>query len=248
MLNSIRPPFLIRAKAGLSLTLVTLLSACGGSSNSNDTPVPVPVPVPPPAPVVVEYQVTVSNLTNAQPLSPMALILHQSGEIWQIGQPASLMLETLAESGDNAAVMAAEFVVSAASNEAVLLPGAQAQMTISTTDETATKLSLATMLVNTNDAFTGFNVVDLAGLEVDGAMSFTTGVFDAGTEVNSELPGTIPGPADGGEGMNEARDDVNFVAMHPGIVSHDDGLTQSVLSSDYKFDNPAMIVKVVRTK
>ncbi|MFT5164154.1 MAG: hypothetical protein ACI9FJ_002755 [Alteromonadaceae bacterium] len=239
--------FMLRSSKLLtSLILAGVLSACGGSSNNNDTAMDTPVPPPVPPVVTLEYQVTVSNLTNAQPFSPLALVLHQSGEIWQIGQPASLMLETLAESGDNSGVIGADFVVSSASNDGILLPGAQAQVTISTTDTAAAKLSLAAMLVNTNDGFSGFNSVDLSALEVGGMMRFTTSVYDAGTEGNGEMPGTIPGPADGGEGMNEARDDVDYVAMHPGIVSADDGLTLSVLSGEHKFDNPAMSVKIMR--
>jgi hypothetical protein len=221
------------------LVLTTLLSACGGSNN-NDTP------APPPVVVTVEYQVTVSNLTNAQPFAPLAVILHTTGEIWQIGQPASESLELLAESGDNSGVLGADFVVSSVTNGEVLLPGLQATMTISTTDETATKLSLAAMLVNTNDAFSGLNVVDVAGLAVGTSMMLTTNVFDAGTEVNSELADSIPGPAAGGEGMNAARNDVNFVAMHPGVVTNDDGLIQSVLTGEHKFDNPAMSVTITR--
>lgn len=227
------------------LTLAMVLSACGGSSNNNTSATPTPVPPPPPPPTM-EYQVTVTNLTNAQPLSPLTLVLHQSGEIWQVGQAASVMLETLAESGDNSGVMAADFVLSNATNGEVLLPGLQAQLTISTTDATASKLSLATMLVNTNDAFSGLNAIDLSGLEVGSTIMFKTVVYDAGTEGNSEMPGTIPGPADGGEGMNVARDDVDFVAMHPGVVSGDDGLTASVLTGAHKFDNPAMSVKIMR--
>ncbi|MFT4928228.1 MAG: hypothetical protein ACI8WB_004347 [Phenylobacterium sp.] len=228
----------------LATVLGSVLSACGGSSNNNSMPDPVPPVVVPPA--TMEYQVTVTNLTNGQPLSPVALVLHETGEIWQIGQPASLMLETLAESGDNSGVMGADFVLASQSNGAVLPPGMATDITISTTDAMAMKLSLATMLVNTNDAFTGLNAIDLTTLEVGGMMSFKTGVYDAGTEANSEMANTIPGPADGGEGLNAARDDVDFVAMHPGVVSSDDGLMMSVLTGEHKFDNPAMMVKIMR--
>jgi hypothetical protein len=228
------------------IALVGLLTACDGSSSNNPDPMTDPV-VDDPTPVMeYQYQVTVTNLTNAQPLSPIALVLHETGEIWQIGQSASAVLENLAESGDNSGVMAADFAVSNATNGEVLLPGMNAQVMITTTDMMASKFSLATMLVNTNDAFTGLNAIDLSQLEVGGMMMLHTGVYDAGTEGNTEMPGTIPGPADGGEGMNAARDDVDYVAMHPGVVSADDGLATSVLTGEYKFDNPAMSVKIMR--
>jgi hypothetical protein len=226
--------------------LLGLLTGCGSSSDKTVV-IPDPVVTPDPVPAMeYQYQVTVINLTNAQPLSPVALVLHETGKVWQIGQPASAMLENLAESGDNSGVLAAEFAVSNATNGDVLLPGMQTQIMISTTDMMASKFSLATMLVNTNDAFTGLNAIDLSGLEVGGMMMINPGVYDAGTEGNSEMPGTIPGPADSGEGMNAARDDVDYVAIHPGVVSGDDGLTTSVLTGEHKFDNPAMSVKIMR--
>ena len=46
--------------------------------------------------------------------------------------------------------------------------------------------------------------------------------------------------------MNTARDDVDFVAMHPGVVTADDGLSSSVLTGEHKFDNPALSVKIMR--
>ena len=80
------------------------------------------------------------------------------------------------------------------------------------------------------------------------SLTFTTFAYDAGTEANSEAAGTIPGPADSGEGFNEERDDVNYVAMHPGVVSQHDGLSSSVLSSQHKFDNPLTQVVITRTQ
>jgi hypothetical protein len=230
------------------VALAGLLTACGGGSGiTTADPVPTPTPDPTPTPAMeYQYQVTVTNLTNAQPLSPVALVLHQTGEIWTIGQPASQMLENLAESGDNSGVMDADFVVASGTNGDVLMPGMNAEIMLTTTDMMASHFSVATMLVNTNDAFTGLNAIDLSALEVGDMMMFKTRVYDAGTEGNSEMAGTIPGPADGGEGLNAERDDVDFVAMHPGVVSMDDGLSTSVLTADHKFDNPAMSVKIMR--
>lgn len=223
-----------------SLLLLVAMSACNNSIDGET------VEIDPPQAVERQYQITVANLTNAQPLSPIAVLLHNTGEIWQIGQPASSMLENLAESGDNSDVLAAEFGLSNATNGEVILPGTKSEIVISTSDNNALYLSLATMLVNTNDAFSGLSRIDLSALAIDGMLSYRVTVYDAGTEGNLELAGTIPGPAGGGEGFNASRDDVDYVAMHPGIVSTDDGLTDSVLNNQHKFDNPAMSVKIVR--
>ena len=104
------------------------------------------------------------------------------------------------------------------------------------------------MMVNTNDGFTGLSALDVSSLAVGDSLIRTTVAYDAGTEANTEAAGTIPGPADGGEGFNEARDDVNFVARHPGVVTNEDGLSSSVLSPEHKFDNPLAKVVITSTQ
>lgn len=80
-------------------------------------------------------------------------------------------------------------------------------------------------------------------------MTYSTLAYDAGTEANSESTETVPGPAAGGEAYNPDRDDRNnFVAMHAGIISGDDGLSTSVLTYQQKFDNPVMSVTITRIK
>jgi len=104
------------------------------------------------------------------------------------------------------------------------------------------------MLVNTNDAFSGLTGLELSNLEVDQENSWNLNVYDAGTEANNEAAGTIPGPADGGIGFDEMRNDVNVVTLHPGVVSQDDGLTSSVLTQAHRFDNPAIKLTITRIK
>ena len=195
-----------------------------------------------------QFMVEVVNLTAAQPFSPVAVIAHTDGMLWKIGEPASEALEIMAEGGDNSELLAAEMTMQAASAESPLPPGEQVTLTLTTGELNSLKISLATMLVNTNDAFTGLNAIDVSSLAVNESLSRTSFAYDAGTEANSEAQGTIPGPADSGEGYNEMRDDINRVAMHPGVVSQDDGLTNSVLTSQHKFDNPVARITITRTQ
>lgn len=192
------------------------------------------------------FEVTVSNLTYAQPLSPIGIALHKEGNFWQLGQMASNELETLAESGDNSALLALDMVDTSISDTSPLGPGNSITLTITTADMIDAKLSLVTMMVNTNDGFSGLNAIDVSALEVGSLLSFKTRAYDSGTEANNEAVGTIPGPADMGEGFNTLRDDVDFIAVHPGVVGNDDGLSQSVLSYEHKFDNPLMAVSITR--
>ena len=225
--------------SALALTLM----ACG--SDDDD---PEPAPPAPPVPVNVSYEVTVTNLTNAQPLSPVAVVLHQEGNLFMVGEAASVELETMAEGGDNSALLALSVVEASASGAAPIGPGASETITVTIEDVTDAKLSVATMLVNTNDAFSGLNALDLGQLAVGDSWSSRMRAYDSGTEANSEAAGTIPGPADSGTGFDAQRDDVDFVAAHPGVVTSSDNLPTSVLNSQHKFDNPVMSITVTRTE
>ena len=227
----------------LAAATLIVITGCGGSDSAAPDMVVEP---PPPAPVIYRYEISVTNLTHAQPMSPIAVVLHNEGQLWQLGQPASNALEMLAESGDNSGVLAESMVLAGQSGMGVLMSGMEETITVSIENTMPMMLSVATMLVNTNDAFSGINAMGLTNMEVGEIISMQTSSYDSGTEKNTELMSTIPGPAGGGEGFNEMRDDVDFVTMHSGIVSQDDGLTQSVLTSAHRFDNPTLMITVTR--
>ena len=233
--------FQIKPRTLAMLTGLLLLGAC---SDDDDDMATMPTPMP----MNVSYEVTVTNLTYGQPLSPIAVLLHEDETLWQVGEPASAELEALAEGGDNSGLLDMVFVTASASGSGALGPGASELLTVNIEDKTDAKLSLVTMLVNTNDAFTGLTGLDLSELMVGESWSSVVGVYDAGTEANSEAMGTIPGPADGGTGFDAERDDVDFVAKHPGVVSQDDGLTTSVLTQAHRFDNPAVKISITRVE
>ena len=230
-----------------SMVLATLVSLSACSDNDNDamdTPEPPPVPVPTP-----DYRVTVTNLPANQPMSPIALIRHQAGmTVWQTGEPASLPLETLAESGDSAGFADMEGIDALVKGQGILAPGMTESIELKLSPDEVASISLLTMLVNTNDAFAGVNSVSLMDLAVNATVKFNSIAYDAGTEANSEAKGSIPGPADSGEGFNAARDDVDRVHAHPGVISADDGLADSVLSASHRFDNPVLKISVERLK
>jgi hypothetical protein len=224
-----------KSKITLITSLALLLSAC----NHNDSP---------PPPVEYSYTVSVTNLTYAQPLSPLGVILHGDSKMWMVGDTASLALESLAEGGDNTDFLGDSNALATNSGDGVILPGTVSTVEINTTDRMATYFTAATMLVNTNDAFSGLTGIDISTMAVDDIKSWNLNVYDAGTELNSEAMGTMPGPADGGTGFDAARDDVDFVGYHSGVVSQDDGLSSSVLTQAHRFDNPAIKLTITRTK
>ncbi|MGX9415861.1 spondin domain-containing protein [Vibrio sp. RC27] len=194
----------------------------------------------------VEYEVVLKNLTNGQTISPPSLVLHDTGSLFTIGEPASEALELLAEAGDASLILSdTSFILNSASASGGIANGTSTTMTVSHTDAVE-YLSFVSMLVSSNDAFTGVNQVDLTDLELNDSVTYQTVAYDSGTEANTETADTVPGT--GGEAYNPERDDIDIVTMHPGIVSSDDGLTTSALSYQQKFDNPVMSVTITRTR
>lgn len=166
------------------------------------------------------YTVSVENLTANQPMSPLAVLTHNSNfQLFEIGQSASVELEHLAEGGSNAELIALmnsdDNVYRGVSGNGLLLPGSSDEVSITVNPHRYGYLSLASMLVNTNDAFVGETGLSLKSLAVGDSYEMNMNVWDSGTELNDELAATIPGPAGGGEGFNSTRNDMNdAVAFH----------------------------------
>ncbi|MEO1247969.1 MAG: spondin domain-containing protein [Pseudomonadota bacterium] len=227
-----------------------LLAAC---SSDSAPPVPQAPPAPPPPPSAT-FELSVSNLTNAQPLSPIAAISHDSSyRVFRLGEAASPGLEELAEGGSNAALL-----VEAAGDNGVFAtvasadpvpPGASTTLrfTILVAELPSAELSVSSMLVNTNDAFSGINGLAIGDIAIGESRRVTGIAYDSGTEANTEQAIHIPGPVAGGEGFNAARDDrFDRVTMHSGIVGRDDGLADSDLDNQHRFDNPVLAATVTR--
>jgi len=226
-----------------------LATGCDNSNNNGGMTVP-----PPPPPAMASFEGTVTNLTNGQPLSPVAVIAHQGGySVFTIGDAATAGLETLAEGGDNSALLAAAdadaMVMASASGATPIGPAGSETITIDVLQSELPGLgiSASSMLVNTNDAFTGLNGVSVADMMAGDSMSWRTIAYDAGTEADTEAAVDIPGPAGGGEGFNATRDDTaDRVTMHGGVVSQDDGIVASDLTGQHRFDNPVAEVRIER--
>jgi hypothetical protein len=236
----------------LAAALVAIVAAgCDNDSDGNGNG-GGGVVMPPPA--TASFDVTITNLTNAQPLSPVAVIAHQDGyAVFAVGSAATVGLETLAEGGDNSALIAeataAATVMSTASGAAPIGPAGSETISITVLESELPGLgiSVSSMLVNTNDAITGLNAAAVGDMAPGDSASWRIIAYDSGTEANSEEAAHIPGPAGGGEGFNAARDDrADRVAMHSGIVGQDDGFATSSLDNQHRFDNPVAAVRIER--
>jgi Spondin_N len=206
--------------------------------------------------VKAKYAVTITNLTGGQIFSPLGYVIHKNGyHAFQLGMPASIGLEKLAEAGD-----ATDFINEANTNPNMfncgkgvgMITAGKSETVMITADvpETAwgeVSLTLMTMPVNTNDALTGINAMNISALEVGESMTIDTLAYDAGTEKNTETAASIPGPAGNGEGFNAVRDEAeDAVKGHQGVVTKDDGLTTSVLTQIHRWDNPIARIHIQR--
>ena len=145
------------------------------------------------------FEVTFTNLTGGQPLTPAVAATHRGrDELFRVGDRASFGLKEIAENGNNAPMLmrlASDRDVShvvEAPGGPLVPPGTpgDAMFGQSTTftlraDRGAGRLSLAAMLICTNDGFTGVNSLRLPSKVGDSVTVETMG-YDAGTEANTE--------------------------------------------------------------
>ena len=160
------------------------------------------------------YEVTITNLTSMQALSPPILITHPSSQhVWQVGQTASEGLRLVAEEGMND-TLAAEvrgFATGVAMADGPLMPGNS--VTLRVQAHQGDVLSAATMLVQTNDGFTGLHNVALTG----NSTTHDAMAYDAGTEENDEKASNVPGPPFGGHNSGVPTNPRQPISAHPGI-------------------------------
>lgn len=217
------------------------------------------------------YTVQITNLTYSQPFAPAAVILHESDfHSFNEGEPASMGIEIMAEGGDPSMViteaMDSTDFLDAQNSGGILGPrsmGTELTLVVPELDADDLRLTVTTMLVNTNDAFTGLNAANVSNMAVGDIKTFMTVTWDAGTEANTETAATMPGPAasaagGGGEaaGYDVVRDDLaDAVRLHQGVVTSanaDDpsreGLSTSVLTEAHRFDFPTSRVVITRTR
>jgi hypothetical protein len=97
------------------------------------------------------------------------------------------------------------------------------------------RLSVLTMLVNTNDGFTGLDSQHLAGR----GETRSTMAYDAGSEVNNELIGFIPGPCCNHPFVRDPEGEL--IRMHEGITGRGD-----LSPETYGWSGPVARIQVSR--
>jgi Spondin_N len=197
------------------------------------------------AKTVDTFEVTFTDLTGGQPLTPAVAATHRGrNELFRVGDRASFGLKEIAENGNNAPMLSrlgtdrdvSDFLEAPggplvpAGSPGDAMFGQSTTFTI-TADRGARRLSLAAMLICTNDGFTGVNSLRLPS-KLGQSLTVETMAYDAGTEANTEdfadmvppcqsLIGVSSGePGTGQSDPALAQNDV--IRHHPGITGRRD--------------------------
>jgi hypothetical protein len=192
------------------------------------------------------YEVKLTNLTPdngdgaSQVFSPPVLATHGPRlQLPGIGSYASPELAALAEDGMTDPIVtwlqSSGLVKDVVTGAAPIPPGAEATYAV-TTKLVARRLSLATMLVNTNDGFTG---VSSLRLPRGGMARWYLDAYDAGSEANTELAAHIPGPCCGSPGMGV--DTHERIRPHEGILGVGD-----LDPGRYGWSDPVAMLEITR--
>ncbi len=204
------------------------------------------------------YRVTITNLTTGQPLSPGVLATHtKEASLFSVGQAASAGVQDIAENG-NPELAATELAGARGVFDVVTTGapvgrvGGPAMFPSTLTAEidaaaNANLLSVSLMLICTNDGFTGADAIRLPG-GFQEEVHYTR-AYDAGTEVNDEIAGSIVGPCFGigpvvgPVGGNGRTGETGVVRMHPNVQG-----TIGDLTSAHAWVGPVARISVQRIK
>jgi len=194
-------------------------------------------------------KVSVTNITKGQILSPAVVATHnnRAPAFYQMGSPASEELAQIAEDavlqpmidklGSSADVLDVQVITGV---NGPILPGETASVELEIFGD-MNLVSLASMLVVTNDAFVSLNGVRSPNL---GTAVHLVPALDAGSEANTESCAHIPGPPCGNGGVRVTEGAEGYVYVSPGITGEGDDLT----ASGYTWLNPAARISVERLR
>ncbi len=209
----------------------------------------------------VTYKITIENLTSGQPFSPPVAATHRrTVRMFKVGRTASPELEAIAEDGNPIPMFdlfsAAKHVTEVVNIGRPLTPNGQVvgdftdAVTFDIKADRHDRLSLATMLICSNDGFTG---LDRIRPPSKGAIIRWPNGYDAGTENNTELsqdivdpctglgPVALSGDPNGNEDEAVDTDPQMRIQHHPNIAG-----TGDLMTGLHAFSDPVAKVTITR--
>ncbi len=188
------------------------------------------------------YEVTVTNLTKGMTFTPIMVATTRRGDqFFQLGEEASSQLEAMAEAGDLGPLEKKldAYDITNSSFLPFLPPGQSVTQVVATTGQYP-NVSIAAMLVPSNDTF--FAVNGVAGPRGNReVLTITVPAYDAGSELNDELCVSLPGPGCGGDPGPISTNGEGYVYVSNGIRGVGD------LDADtLDFNNPVAQITIQR--
>lgn len=191
------------------------------------------------------YRVWITNLTRGQVLAPPVAITHSRNyHLFTLGAPASPGLAALAED----AVVDTLFAELEADPEVLdftvgagpIPPGGTAMVEVESRFP-QDLITVTQMLVQTNDAFFAAGGMPGPRGPEQRRITFHANAYDAGSESNTELCASIPGPPCGNALVRDTAEAEGFVHVHAGIHGIGD-----LEAARYDWRNPVAEITVVR--
>lgn len=208
----------------------------------------------PSKPMEIKLKITNLSPEKGTYFTPVWLGFHDGTfDIFNSGEMASPELERLAEDGDSSSLMnlfegsgvgSQQTVVTSGNQPPVFAPENSqiVTLTLDANDPKSQFLSFATMIIPSNDAFIGnedpemipvFN--DEGELIFENKIIMGSMVYDAGTEVNDEIPSNTAFLEQAAPNTGSSED--SNIQPHPGFLSAEEGsiLSQGMFSkADFK--------------
>jgi hypothetical protein len=210
------------------------------------------------------FEVTFTDLTSGQPLTPAVAATHRGrNELFRVGDAASFELKEIAENGNNRPMLdrleadgdVSDFVEAPggplvpAGSPGDAMFGQSTTFTL-TADRGARRLSLAAMLICTNDGFTGVNSLRLPR-GVGDSLTVETMAYDAGTEANTEDFADMVPPCQGLIGVTgEPGTDRSDPALAQNdVIRHHTGITgrRDLVPAVHGWDVTAPVARITVT-
>jgi hypothetical protein len=237
----------IGAIGAFVMLAVSTTAIVGGAAHANDK---------------ARFRVRIVNLTDGQPLTPPVITTHGSAfHLFQVGDLASVGVMQVAENGNvpnlvSALEQARGVAKVVAGAEPLVPPGLpgsgmhpdRASFVIEASRQ-ARFVSFMSMLICTNDGFTGIDRVRLPD-EGETKVLVANG-YDAGTEINTEDFADIVPPCQslvGVTGSDPGTGASDPSLLEGGVIHHHPGIQGGVdlVPSVHGWDDPVVQIRITR--
>ena len=207
------------------------------------------------------YEVTVTNLTPGQPITPPLLVTHsENAGFFTVGEMASDGIQQLSENGNSEPLVnmlqGKTGVLDIVQGTSPLVPANDPGNTdlnysetfVVSAEDNMRYLSFASMLVCTNDGFAGIDSIKLPYYKQKTVYAMA---YDARTEMNTEDFVDMVPPCQGAIGVSSGEDGTGtsnpelaedgVIIPHVGIMGGED-----LLKDVHAWSNPAVKIDIVR--